>query len=61
MKDDLGGKIMIIFVGLRPKTYAYLADYYIEEKKAKGTLKCVIKEELMVDDYIRLIKQSTKI
>ena len=26
MKDELGGKIMIEFVALRPKTYSYLTD-----------------------------------
>ena len=46
-KDELGGKIMIEFVGLRAKTYAYLMDDDSEHKKAKGTKKCVMKRRLM--------------
>ena len=46
MKDVLGGKIMTKFVGLRAKTYSYLIDDGSEDKKAKGTKKCVIKREL---------------
>ena len=37
MKEKLGGKIMIEFVGLRPKTYIYLIDDFGEDMKAKGT------------------------
>ena len=33
MKDDLGGKIMKEFVGLRVKTYSYLIDDNSEDKK----------------------------
>ena len=43
MKDELGRKIMTEFVALRPKTYSYLRDDCEEDKKAKGTKKCVIK------------------
>ena len=50
-KDELGGKIMIEFVGLRAKTYAYLMDEDTEHKKAKGTKKCLIKRELMFKNY----------
>ena len=46
-KDELGGGIMIEFVGLRAKTYAYLMDDDTQHKKTKGTKKCIIKRELM--------------
>ena len=45
MKDELGRKIMIRFVGLGTKTYSYLIDDGREYKKAKGTKKCVIKRK----------------
>ena len=35
------------FVGYRAKTYAFLMDNDSENKKAKGTKKCVIKRRLM--------------
>ena len=50
-KDELGGKIMKEFVALRAKTYAYLMDDDSEHKRAKGTKKCVIKRELMFENY----------
>ena len=50
-KDELGGKIMTEFVALRPKTYSYLTDDCEEDKKAKGTKKCVIKRRLKFIDY----------
>ena len=51
MKDELGGKIITEFVALRPKTYAYLTDNCKEDKKAKGTKKCVIKRAIKFNDY----------
>ena len=51
MKDELGEKIMKEFVGLRAKTYSYLIDDGSEDKKAKGTKKCVIKRKLKFQDY----------
>ena len=47
LKDELGGKIMKEFVGLRAKAWAYLMDGDTEHKKAKGTKRCVIKRDLM--------------
>ena len=44
MKGELGGGIITEFVALRPKTYSYMTDEFIEMKKAKGTKKCVIKK-----------------
>ena len=49
MKDELGGKIITEFVTLRPKTYSYLTEDGKEDKKAKGTKKCVIKNMIKFD------------
>ena len=46
MKDELSGKIMTKFVGLRAKTCSCLIDDGSENKKAKGTKKCFIKKNL---------------
>ena len=43
MKDEPGGKIITEFVTLRPKLYSFLTDDGKEDKKSKGTKKCVIK------------------
>ena len=51
MKDELGGRVITEFVALRPKTYSYLTDDCNEDKKAKGTKKCVIKRMIKFDDY----------
>ena len=51
MKDELEGKVITEFVALRPKTYSYLTDDCREDKKAKGTKKCVIKRMIKFDDY----------
>ena len=48
-KDELGGKIITEFVPLRAKTYAHLMEDGSEDKKSKGTKKCVIK--LMFKNY----------
>ena len=59
MKDELGGKIITEFVTLRPKTYSYLTDDIKEDKKAKGTKKCVIKRTSKFNDYKnRLLKDE---
>ena len=51
MKDELGGRIIMEFVTLRPKTYSYLINDCKEDKKAKGTKKCVIKRMIIFNDY----------
>ena len=51
MKDELGERIITEFVTLRPKTYSYLTDDGKEDKKAKGTKKCVIKRMIKFNDY----------
>ena len=51
MKDELGAKIITKFVTLRPKTYSYSTDDGKEDKKAKGTKKCVKKRMIKFNDY----------
>ena len=50
-KDELGGKIITEFIAPRLKTYAYLDDNGNDHKKAKGTKKCVIKQNLFMKNY----------
>ena len=38
------------FATLRAKTYSCLTDNNIEDKKAKGTKKCVVKRKLKFED-----------
>ena len=60
MKDELGGKIMKEFIGLRPRCYAYLIDDGNVDNKTKGTNKCVIKKEIMFNSYVECLKENKK-
>ena len=51
LKDELKIRIMKKFVSLRSKTYSSLKDDFEEEKKNKGTKKCVVKRILKFNDY----------
>ena len=55
MKDELGGKIMKEFIGLRPKTYSYKIGEKDEPKKCKGIKKCVVKKTISFEDYKRCL------
>ena len=57
VKNELGGKVMIKFVGLRVKTSSYLIDDSSENKKVKGTKKCIIKRKLKFKIIKTLSKQ----
>ena len=51
MKDELGGKTMTEFAALKTKTYSYIMVEGKNNKKAKGTKKCVIKQIIKFNDY----------
>ena len=50
-KDEVAGKQITHFVGLRPKLYSFKIENDLEEKKCKGIKKCVIKKYLVFEDY----------
>ena len=52
MKDELEGRIMKEFIGLRRKCYSYLTDDGNVDKKTKGTKICVIKKQIMFNNYV---------
>ena len=54
-KDELGDKIMTKFCAPRAKTYAHRHNDNKEIKKAKGTKKCVIMNDLIFEDYKRSV------
>ena len=60
MKDELGGKIMKEFIGLRPKMYSYRVDES-EPKKCKGIKKCVVKKTITFKDYKRCLFEGINI
>ena len=57
-KDELGRKIMTIFVGLRAKTYSYLIDDGSEDKKSKAIRKFIIKRKFIFENYINRLEAT---
>ena len=50
-KDEVRGKQITHFVGLRPKLYTFKVEEKGETRKAKGAKKNVIKKSLSFEDY----------
>ena len=48
-KDELGGKVVTEFVGIRPKMYSYTGEE--SGKRAKGVKKSVLKKTITHNDY----------
>ena len=61
MKDELGGKIITEFVTLRPKTYSFLTDDGKEDKRAKGTKKCITKKMIKFNDYKKCLLDDDEV
>ena len=49
------------FIGLRPKCYSYLTEDGNVDKKPKETKNCVIKKEIMFNNYVECLKENQKI
>ena len=54
-KDEVAGKQITCFVGLRPKLYSSRIEEDKEVRKCKGIKKNVIKKKLDFDDYVQCL------
>ena len=59
-KDEVAGKQITHFVGLRPKLYSYKVEDEIELKKCKGIKKNVVKKTIDFDDYVKCLFSGEK-
>ena len=59
-KDEVAGKQITHFVGLRPKLYSYKVEDEVELKKCKGIKKNVVKKSLDFDDYVKCLFTGEK-
>ena len=50
-KDEVCGKLITEFIGLKPKMYSYIKENNKEEKTAKGIKRKVIKNNIKHEDY----------
>ena len=54
-KDEVAGKQITHFVGLRPKLYSFKVEDEKELKKCKGIKKNVVKKKIDFDDYVKCL------
>ena len=59
-KDEVAGKQITHFVGLRPKLYSFKIENEKELKKCKGIKKNVIKKELDFESYVNCLFTGEK-
>ena len=58
-KDEVDGKIMTGFIGLRPKCYAFKIHGGDKEyQKCKGTAKNTVKRKIKYDDYNNVLETN---
>ena len=59
-KDEVAGKQITHFVGLRPKLYSFKIEEDREVRKCKGIKKNVIKKKLDFDNYVKCLFSGEK-
>lgn len=60
MKDEVNGKIITHFVGLRSKMYSFKVQGDKEVKRAKGTKYNVVRNKLTFNDYFECLQDIKK-
>ena len=59
-KDEVAGKQITCFVGLRPKLYSFRIEEDKEVRKCKGIKNNVVKKKLDFDDYVQCLFTGKK-
>ena len=59
-KDEVVGKQITHFVGLRPKLYSFKVEEEKELKKCKGIKSSVVKKSIDFDDYVKCLFSGDK-
>ena len=59
-KDEVAGKQITHFVGLRPKLYDFKVEEGKEVSKCKGIKKNVVKKTINFDDYVQCLFSNEK-
>ena len=59
-KDEVAGKQITCFAGLRPKLYSVRIEEDKEVRKCKGIKKNVVKKSLDFDDYVQCLFSGRK-
>ena len=59
-KDEVGGKQITKFVGLRPKLYSFKVEESSTTKKCKGIKKNVVKKQIDFEDYVDCLFKGEK-
>ena len=59
MKDEMGGKIIEEFVGLRSKMYSITVKNQHDKRAAKGFLRNIQKNKIRHEDYLKCIDDVT--
>ena len=59
-KDEVAGKQITCFIGLRPKLYSFRIEEDKEVRKCKGIKKNVVKKGLAFEDYFQCLFSGKK-
>ena len=59
-KDEVAGRQITKFVGLRPKLYSFKIEDSFTTKKSKGIKKNVVKKQIEFEDYVRCLITGEK-
>ena len=59
-KDEVAGRQITKFVGLKPKLYSFKIEESNTAKKCKGIKKAVIKKQIEFEDYVRCLFSGEK-